>query len=316
MKSEVATRNSPAPVEVVVEKLPPENAARTRAVPLTFIVITRNEERNLAACLASVAGWAKEIFVVDSGSTDRTLEIAEHYGAIVVAHPFETHAKQWNWALNNLPVTTAWILALDADQRVTPELQTEIAGLLSEASGVSERVSGYYVKRRQIFRGKWIRHGGYYPKYLLKLFRPGEGWADEDDLVDHHFRVKGAVAKLEYDIIEDNRNEADITTWIEKHNRYAVLQAREEHSRVTDPEGLRAAFWGAPDERIFWLKNLWKRMPLYVRPFIYFSYRYFLRLGFLDGKQGFIFHFLQAFWYRLLVDIKLDDLRRQSSKES
>lgn len=315
MKMETATEKGATSLKSIVEVTREESQAHTQTAPLTFIVITRDEELNLASCLESVARWAQEIFVVDSGSADRTLQIAEQYGAVVVSHPFETHARQWNWALDNLPITTGWILALDADQRVTPELQAEIEKKLSQSSAGDEKVNGYYVKRRQIFRGKWIKHGGYYPKYLLKLFRPGEGWADEDDLVDHHFRVRGAVAKLSHDIIEDNRNESDITTWIEKHNRYAVLQAREEHSRVKEPEGLRAAFWGAPDERILWLKNLWKRMPLYVRPFLYFLYRYFLRRGFLDGKQGFIFHFLQCFWYRLLVDIKLDDLRRQSSDE-
>lgn len=282
-------------------------------IPVTFIVLTRNEERNLAACLSSVHGWTSDIFVVDSGSSDGTLKIAEAYDAKTFLHPFETHSKQWGWALNNLPIRTEWVLALDADQRVTPELYEEILRLLNNDR--AGEINGCYVKRKQIFRGRWIRHGGYYPKYLLKLFRRDYVWTDEGDLVDHHFRVRGETSKLNGDIIEDNRNEADISTWIEKHNRYASLQAREDVSRLQKDkvERPRASLFGTPDERVLRLKEVWDKLPLYVRPFLYFVYRYILRLGFLDGKQGFIFHFLQGFWYRLLIDIKLDELRQELS---
>lgn len=282
--------------------------------PLTFVVLTRNEERNLAACLGSVAGWVRELFVVDSGSTDRTLEIAKQYGAKIVTHPFESHAKQWQWALANLPISTSWVLGLDADQRVTPELRAELTELLSSETE-SARLAGCFVKRRQVFHGKWIKHGGYYPKYLLKCFRLDSVWMDEGDLVDHHFRVRGDVIKLRHDIIEDNQNEADISVWVEKHNRYAALQAREEISKRQNVRRreMRAAFRGTPDERILWLKDRWSGLPLYFRPFCYFVYRYFIRLGFLDGKEGFIFHFLQGFWYRLLVDIKLDEFQQEHS---
>ena len=286
-----------------------------RRSPLSVVVLTYNEERNLPDCLESVTGWAEKVFVVDSGSTDRTVEIAKAYGAKVATHPFESHAKQWNWALRNLPISMEWILALDADQRVTAELRDEISKLVNGKGAANGGPAGCFIKRRQIFRGKWIKHGGYYPKYLLKLFRRSEAWADENDLVDHHFRVQGEVAKLRHDIIEDNRNEADISVWVEKHNRYAALQAREEINQAQNKSHgvLRASLWGSPDQRVFWLKNIWNRLPIYVRPFLYFLYRYVFRVGFLDGKEGFIFHFLQAFWYRLLVDIKLEELRREAS---
>jgi glycosyltransferase involved in cell wall biosynthesis len=129
------------------------------SVPLAVIVLTFNEEQNLEACLGSVRGWASEIHVVDSGSTDRTRELAVACGARVAEHPFETHARQWAWALDTLPVRSEWILALDADQRVTPELQRSIAAALAG----EPTVDGYFVCRRQVFRGRWIRHGGYYP---------------------------------------------------------------------------------------------------------------------------------------------------------
>src|SRR5436190_20781869 len=137
------------------------------SAPLTVVVLTFNEERNLAACLESVTGWTRDVFVVDSGSSDGTLAIAARFGARVVAHPFETHAAQWQWALHTLPVATDWVLGLDADQRVMAELRDEIVTTLESSEGID----GFFVNRRQIFRGTWIRHGGYYPKYLLKLFR-------------------------------------------------------------------------------------------------------------------------------------------------
>src|SRR5262245_16175348 len=133
-------------------------------VSLTLVVLTFNEERNLPACLTSAAGWVTEIFVVDSGSTDRTVAIAREFGATVVSHPFESHARQWRWALASLPIQTRWILALDADQAVTDALRDDITRKLSEWRG-PDGPAGGYVNRRQIFRGKWIRHGGYYPKY-------------------------------------------------------------------------------------------------------------------------------------------------------
>lgn len=293
--------------------------------PLSVVVLTYNEGYNLPDCLASVSGWAQEIFVVDSGSTDGTREIAARYGAVVVEHPFETHAKQWNWALQNLPISTNWILALDADQRVTPELRGEIVEVCKRESESRQRapdssgptaslgdVDGFYIKRRQIFRGKWIRYGGYYPKYLLKFFRRGQGWADEGELADHRFYVQGKSALLGSDLIEDNRNESDILVWMQKHVVYAGRQAREEFLRRLNGTGwsVQPSLFGTPDQRTLWHKRLWYRMPLYVRPFIYFCYRYIIRLGFLDGRQGLLFHFLQALWYRIMVDVVLDDLRR------
>jgi glycosyltransferase involved in cell wall biosynthesis len=275
------------------------------------VVLTFNEERNLSACLGSVAGWAAQIFVVDSGSTDRTVTIAHACGATVVTHAFESHARQWQWALVTLPITSSWVLALDADQSLTSALRSEIACRLS-TSTTANAPAGFYVNRRQVFRGRWIRHGGYYPKYLLKLFRRDAVRVDETDLVDHHFQVSGPTAILKGDLIEDNRNESEIAVWIGKHNRYAVSQAREEEARKTNApaQPRRGDVFGSPDDRTRLRKRVWNRMPLYIRPFGYFLYRYVVRLGFLDGKEGFIFHFMQAYWYRLLVDINRDEIRQ------
>jgi glycosyltransferase involved in cell wall biosynthesis len=278
---------------------------------LSVVVLTFNEERNIAACLESVAGWAADLFVVDSGSTDRTEAIAKQFGATVMTHTFESHARQWRWTFEHLPIRTDWLLAIDADQSLTPELKADIANKLP-LWNTTGGPAGAYLNRRQIFRGRWIKHGGYYPKYLLKLFRRDAVSLDESDLVDHHFIVSGPTVTLNGDLIEDNKNESQISIWIGKHNRYAVLQAREEESRTSTVVSADRAF-GSPDDRTKFRKQIWNRLPLYLRPLGYFFYRYFVRLGFLDGKEGFIFHFMQAFWYRLLVDINRDEIRRQTA---
>lgn len=281
-------------------------------LPISVVILTYNEELNIANCLCSVSGWVGEVFVVDSGSADRTLAIAEQHSAVVTQHPFETHTRQWSWALTNLPLTHEWVLGLDADQRVTSELRTELIALFSTGHERLKGIDGLYIKRRYIFRGRWIRHGAFYPKYLLKLFRRDKVHLDELDLVDHHFFVHGNVARLHHDIIEENHKERNIAFWIEKHNRYALLHAREELLRKR-----ASAIWavppdplGSPDQTVIWLKQRWYHLPLYLRPILYFVYRYIIRLGFLDGKQGFIFNVLQVFWYRLLVDIHLDELQQ------
>jgi glycosyltransferase involved in cell wall biosynthesis len=281
---------------------------------LAVVILTYNEELNLPACLSSVDGLANTVLVVDSGSTDQTVAIATAYGARILIHPFESHAAQWTWALGQLEPQFEWVLGLDADQRLSPELRSELARIFSVPDVRLHTCNGFYVKRRQIFRGQWIRCGGYYPKYLLKLFRVRNVRIDARDLVDHHFYVSGKLSKLCGDLIEDNRKEADLGFWMSKHIRYAELHAREELSRRNAARAwlIPPKLFGTPDQRVVLLKRIWYHIPLYVRPCLYFVYRYILRGGFRDGKQGFIFHFMQSFWYRLLVDIRLDELLHQS----
>jgi glycosyltransferase involved in cell wall biosynthesis len=282
--------------------------AGARSPALSVLILTRNESRNLPRCLDSIVGWCSDIHVLDSFSTDDTADIARRYGARVYQRAFDGHTRQRAWALRNVPFKHEWVLALDADHRLTPALQNELAGLFETPP---TGVDGYFINRRQVFRGRWLRFGGYYPKYMLKVFRRTAAFLDDDEF-DYRFYVRGATRKVKYDLLEENLNEWDISFFVDKHVKFAKELAEEEFKRDQDHAAylIPPRFFGTPDQRVLWLKTIWRRMPLYVRPFLLFGYRYVLRFGFLDGKAGFVFYTLQSFWFRLLVDIRLDELRQ------
>ncbi len=280
--------------------------------PLTVLVVTRNEEANVERCLASVHGFADQILVVDSESTDRTREIARRYADEVRELPYDhTRIIPWifQWGLDHLPIRNDWVLILEADQAVPPALRAEIAALLARAEIAED---GFYIRRRQIFRGTWIRHGGYGGKHLLKLFRRSRGQLDPVEQ-DTRVYVRGRVGRLASPLDEWNRKEDAIQFYLQKHLRYAEAFAREELARRREgiPWKLTPRLFGTPDERTLWLKSRYYRLPLFLRPALYFGWRYFVLLGFLDGKNGFVFHFLQAFWFRLVVDVRLEELLRE-----
>jgi glycosyltransferase involved in cell wall biosynthesis len=289
-----------------------EFGAKARA-PVAAIVLTHNEERNVRDCLSSLAAWVEQLFVVDSGSTDGTLAIAHEFGATVLTHPFEHYGAQRNWALANCPVTSPWVLNVDADERVTPELRGSIEHTLMSPD---PEVCGYLVSRRTMFMGRWIRHGGHYPAWHLRLFRRGRG-SCEERLYDQHFRCDGPVRKLPGDLIDTLT--PSITVFSQRHVRWAQLEAEEqERDDSTDAAGARirgtVGIGANAIETRRWLREGYGRLPLFVRPLMYFLYRYVLRLGFLDGKEGLIFHFLQGFWYRFLVDALVFE-RRKAAKQ-
>jgi glycosyltransferase involved in cell wall biosynthesis len=281
------------------------------SIPVSFLMLTFNEEINLPNSLPLLSGWADDIVIVDSFSTDRTLEIAARYGARVFQNKFPGHARQWLWGMQNTGLKHDWVFMFDPDHRLTPELKLELEELFRQ--GVPSDVNGFYVNRRNVFRGKWIRHGCYYPKYMLKLIRKSLASFDEHEF-DYRVYVPGRTLQLRNDIIEENLKEEKISFWVEKHNGFALKQAEEEMFRAANPKSWKTTplFWGNADQRTLWLKIRWYRLPLFIRPFLYFFYRYFLRLGFLDGGTGFLFHFLQAFWYRIIVDMNIQELRRKS----
>jgi len=263
---------------------------------------------HLPRLLRSIEGLGAATFILDSGSTDSTVSIAEQAGAVVLQHAFENHPKQWDYALKHFNVTTPWVICLDADQVVTPELRQQLADFKDEDFS---DVKGIYFNRKNFFKGQWIRHGGYSPFYLLKMFRYGIGYSDLNENMDHRFIIPGKtiVWKNGY-ILEENLKENSISFWVAKHNRYSDLVAQEEVERLMQvrTQTLKPNFWGSPDERTAWFKRRWWKLPRYMRPMLYFLYRMFFQLGILDGRTGVIFHFLQAFWFRLVVDIKIDEI--------
>lgn len=284
-------------------------------IPLSVLVTTRNEEANVERCLRSVHGFADQVFVLDSESTDRTVEIAQGYAEVHTLAYDHSRIIPWifQWGLDNLPLRNDWVLILEADQALTPALREEIAALLARPDAVRE--DGFYIRRRQIFRGRPLRFGGYGSKVLLKLFRRSRAGLDPVEQ-DTRVYVRGPVGRLRAPLEEWNVKEDSIQFYLQKHLRYAEAFAREEFERRRGNVPWKTAprLLGTPDERILWMKSRYYRLPLYVRPFLYFLYRYFFLLGILDGKTGLIFHFLQAFWFRLVIDIRLEELMKEEGR--
>lgn len=274
---------------------------------LSVIILTYNEAANLPTCLASLQSLNAEILIIDSGSSDNTIEIAKQAGCQVFSHPFENYAKQLNWGLENLPISTPWIMRLDADERLTPELVKELKKILPQTP---EQITGYQVKRRVFFMGRWIRHGGYYPTWLLRVWRTGLGTCEQRWMDEHIILSQGETADLKYDIIDENQK--GLTFWTDKHNRYADREVKDLLGMMVDEQDnvLNTNQLSQASQRRWVKKNFYGRSPLFFRAFLYFLMRYIIGLGFLDGTQGLIFHFLQGFWYRFLVDAKLYEIRR------
>src|ERR1043166_405657 len=180
------------------------DVTESNRIPLTFLMLTFNEELNLRRSLPTLAECADDLVIVDSFSTDETIALARDYGARVFQHKFEGHARQWLWGMRNLDLKYDWVFMHDPDHRMTAELKDELSGLFY--AGVPGDVDGFYVNRRNIFQGKWIRHGGYYPKYMLKVVRRDVVTFDEREF-DYRAYVPGKTQKLRHDIIEENLKE-------------------------------------------------------------------------------------------------------------
>jgi glycosyltransferase involved in cell wall biosynthesis len=269
---------------------------------LNVIILTQQEELNLPHALRSLKDLDCDVFVVDSGSTDRTMQIAQAFGARVVEHSFENQARQLNWALDTLPLTAPWTLRLDADERLTDGLAAEIGRVLSSPPAA---IAGYLIKRRVYFWGRWIRFGGYYPTWLLRLWRTGMARSEEMWMDEHMVVTGGSIGRLNHDVIDENHK--GLTFWIDKHNRYSDREIMS--NNASSGERSRRRVGGAIARKRFFKKTIYGRSPLFLRAIAYWFLRYFILLGFLDGRAGFVFHFLQGFWYRLIIDAKIYERR-------
>lgn len=278
----------------------------TNAMTLTVVILTRDEAIHIARAIRSVQTVADKIVVVDSGSNDATVEIAKDLGAQVLVNPFVTQAKQFNWALGQLPKETEWIFRLDADEIVSPELSLSLA---RDLPSLGPEVSGARIQRRMAFLGRPIRWGGLFPVQIIRVLRYGRGYS-EDRWMDEHILLDGEEAKLDGELLDDNRK--SLGWWIDKHNNYAsreVVEILDAQYGFLGRENYVAPNGQAGAKR--WLKEVvYARLPGGFRAFAYFFYRYVIRLGFLDGQEGTAFHVLQGFWYRYIVDVKLAEVKQ------
>lgn len=280
---------------------------------LSAVILTFNEELHLERALASISGFTKEIFVIDSFSTDRTIEIALAHGAIVLQNKFINQAKQFQWALDNAPISGEWILRLDADEIIESDLATEI---VQKLPALAPDVVGINLKRKHIFMDRWVKHGGRYPLVMLRIWRKGHGRIENRWMDEHIVIWGGRTVTFEGGFADHNLN--DLTFFTDKHNKYATREAIEilnqrlnfnprDHSVTTESTSLQTA------AKFFIKEHIYNHIPFTISAFMYFVWRYIFQLGFLDGRSGLIYHFLQGYWYRFLVGAKVMELERAIS---
>jgi glycosyltransferase involved in cell wall biosynthesis len=284
---------------------------------IALVVLSYNSAQVLERCLASAKAVVDSFLVVDSYSTDDSPEIARANGARVLQRPFSNYADQRNWACTQIDPTADWVFHLDSDEFLTPSLAAELAARVPTARS---EVAGFLMRRRVRFLGRDMRFGGLGATWHLRLYRTGRG-ACEDRLYDQHFVVSGRVERLREFFVDDN--ESNLEVWTDRHNRWSSAEAEEAGRTTGGRVRVPPSLTGSPITRKRWMKeNLWNRLPRLWRAFLYFGYRYFVRLGFLDGREGLIFHTLQGFWFRFLVDGKIyerahpSQLRRSNARRA
>lgn len=269
-------------------------------IDVTVVILTKNEEVNLPDCLASIQGFAARALVVDSGSTDKTKEVAEKYGADFVTHPFENYARQFNWALDNGNITTKWTFRLDADERLTPELCDELEKLTELHR--DDDVNGITMEAWLYFMGKKIKHGCHNKRKLM-LFKTGLGRVEDRKMDEHTVLSEGksVFAKnrfIHYDF-------KDMTHWINKMNWYATREMQDYYEFKNGKDASFAERDSAISSNRKKKFGTYYRFPLFLRCWLLFIYNYIFKLGFLDGKEGFVYHYMYHRWYRTLVDAKI-----------
>ncbi len=279
---------------------------------LTVIILTKNEKLHIERCLRRLDSVASHVIVVDSHSTDGTQEIAKSLGAEVIEHDWPgNQAAQFNWALDNLKIDSEWILRLDADEYLLPELIDEIKHKLPS---LPEYVNGVVLKRRHIFLDKWMK-GGIYPVKMLRLFRNGHGRYEQRMMDEHIKLLDGDVIEFDNDFCDHNLN--NISWFCKKHIDYAIREAAEmlnTEYNLTGNAGIESGLAEQANKK-HKRKQAYIKKPLFWRAFAYFLYRYFLKGAWRDGKEGFLFTFLQGWWYRTLVDAKIYEIKKQCGND-
>ncbi len=278
---------------------------------LAAVILTKNEAKHIERCVTSLKGIIDDVVVVDCFSTDNTVELATKMGARVIQHPWKNYATQLNYGIHECGITADWIWRIDADEFIEAPLGERVKEYIQNAP---DDVNGIYVRKRIDFMGKPLKHGGWYPSYHLKVFRRGHGEC-ENRWMDEHIKLFDGTTTTIKEGNQVDANLNDLTWWTEKHNGYATREMVDmlmmQYGLDSKAEEVVPKFFGTEEQRKRWLKLKYVKTPLFLRPHINFIYRYIFRGGFLDGKAGFIWHILQGFWYRTLVDAKIYEIRKR-----
>ncbi len=276
---------------------------------ISAVILTFNEEKHIARCIKSLIGLCDSVYVIDSFSTDNTVEIAEELGVNICQNAFVNHAAQFNWALSNCDIQSDWIFRIDGDEYLE---NIDAIQIRKSLDSLPIDVNGIHIKRKIKFLGKVLMHGGWYPKWVIRIFRRGYGICENQWMDEHIVLTEGKSIPLNVVIVDENLN--SLGWWISKHNNYAskaVVDYFQHKNELNRKIGVKPNIFGIDAERKRWLKNKYYSFPIFIRPFFSFFYYYFFRLGFMDGTSGFIWYVLQGFWYRFIVDAKIYELKRQ-----
>lgn len=272
---------------------------------LTAIILTKNEEINIYDCIQSLKPVAKRIIVVDSYSTDKTIEIAQQCGAEVYQHKFENYAKQYLYAVEVANINTTWTLRFDADERLTIESAQELIDLCNK--NMETEVSGIVLRFRKNFLGKDLFHGGVYPWKKMNCYKTNDGVIEDRYMDEHIVLLKGITTEMKEDCLHYDFK--TLEHFINKHNWYSSRETVDYFSNMNQK------IQKTKQNYKTWVKmNIYYKMPIGFRAYIYYIYRYIIRLGFLDGKEGHIYAFLQAYWYRFLIDAKIYECKKLNTR--
>jgi len=280
---------------------------------ISAIILTYNESLHIRRCIESLLPVVDHIYVMDSYSTDTTLKILAEYPSVTVSdNKFINYSSQFNHALDFFKINSDWVIRIDADEY----LDDELAHFLKKTTPtLDDNIKGIYFNRYMTFMGKLLRHGGMSSYWMLRMWRNGYGRCESTWMDEHIILQDGDTINAKGKLIDDNLN--TLSWWSHKHVDYSTREAidiLQKEMKTVNSSALKGNIFGSTPEKIRFLKNIYNNIPLFIRPFIYFIYRYFFTLGFLDGKQGFLWCLFQGFWYRMLVDAKVYELKRSASK--
>lgn len=267
---------------------------------ITCIILTKNEEKNLFNCLNSIKDLAERIVIVDSGSTDKTLDIAKDFNCDIFKHEFKSYAHQQNWALDNTNITTKWVYRIDADEIVSEKLKKEILEVTQKH--MDDNINGFIMPFKIFFLGKLLKHAGNYPFLNLVIWKFGKARFSERYMGEHAILSDGKSLKLRNYC--EHHDCKTIDSWILKHNWYATREVIDLYERNGKNE-LGTNLYNNAKKTQKIRDGFYYKMPYFFRAWLYYIYRYIFKLGFLDGKAGKAYCWLQAYWYRFLVDVKL-----------